>query len=211
MKNAWNIVLLTLTSVGGVGAVVACLSAWLGKVMANRIAECERASHARELEAERARYSEQLELLKSELDVQREKEKRAYTSRFELHNQVWGGLTAVKLHGDDLWNRVTRDNLERFLKALENVRIAVELGRLILMDDHYRRLQTILSGFDEYYLGKCRLADLRSQEKVDWVFSEIPEASLTQEVRANSQTKKDYESLLDDIALKFKSQMGTLA
>ena len=49
--DIWEIIAGIIASVGAAGAIILGLSSWLGKVWADRLAEKERAAHARELEA----------------------------------------------------------------------------------------------------------------------------------------------------------------
>ena len=58
MKDIVSIAAAIIVAVGGAGAVIIALSAWLGKVWATRIAEQERAQHATELEKYRSELSE---------------------------------------------------------------------------------------------------------------------------------------------------------
>jgi hypothetical protein len=66
--DIWNIAFAIITALGGGGAIVFALSAWLGKVWANRIMESDWAKHQKDLESDKAKYQTEFAELKTELD-----------------------------------------------------------------------------------------------------------------------------------------------
>ncbi len=72
--DALTIVGTTIVSVGGAGAIIFGLSAWLGRVWADRLMTRETAKHAQELEA-----------LRSQLQANLHKASQAYTQKLELY------------------------------------------------------------------------------------------------------------------------------
>src|SRR4029077_9746689 len=81
-----------LFSVGSGGAIVVGLSAWLGKVWAQRLMEGERHQHAKELERDRANYGQDLETLKSRFEethrrLQSELDKTIYAHQLRTQTE----------------------------------------------------------------------------------------------------------------------------
>jgi len=67
MNDLFEIFVVIVGSLGGVGVLVLALSTWLGKVWASRLMNKEKAKFARDLESIKSNYTSQLELLKSSL------------------------------------------------------------------------------------------------------------------------------------------------
>src|SRR4029077_6623718 len=92
-----------LFSVGSGGAIVVGLSAWLGKVWAQRLMEGERHQHAKELERDRGNYGQDLETLKSRFEeahrrLQSELDKTIYAHQLRTQTE----FNALM----ELWKRV---------------------------------------------------------------------------------------------------------
>ncbi|MGD0571687.1 MAG: hypothetical protein ABSB11_01550 [Sedimentisphaerales bacterium] len=196
--NISEIVTLVLSTFGGTCIIVGGLSVWLGKIWAKRIAESERHAHAKEIE-----------LLKAQLDNEQCRNNRAEDARFKRYNEVWEHLQEVEEHGEELWNNASRDNWETFLTSLRNARLAMNKGRLILAENHYRQLCQIMDEFDYYAKGKAELIELRSLESRDSAFNEflVRQKDIRQQIWANAHHRRRYQQLLDEIAEEFKRQL----
>lgn len=86
MREAFEVAAAVLLSVGSAGGIIAGLSAWLGKVWANRIMLADRAAHDAELER-----------LRSELRVQAEHQQSALQTELNIFSAKHLGAHVDKL------------------------------------------------------------------------------------------------------------------
>ncbi len=90
---------IAFTSLGG-GAIVLALSAWLGKVWANKILESDRARYQKEIEELRAKYrrevEEKLELLRDRLEKGQFVHKVQFETEFRIYRELWQKLSKVR-------------------------------------------------------------------------------------------------------------------
>jgi hypothetical protein len=77
LADALTIVGTAVVSIGGAGAIIFGLSAWLGKVWADRLMATETANHAKDLET-----------LRSEHQASLERSSLAYRQKLDLYRQV---------------------------------------------------------------------------------------------------------------------------
>lgn len=181
---------------GGSGALIFGLSAWLGKIWANRIAARERA----EIEA-------RLNTQRSGLELDQSRVERGEEAQFQLYNEVWQKLQNLKFYGDDLWEAATISNLRRFIEALEHANKAIEKGRLLLSENHYSELKRLLAEFGEYSVGKEKLIELRSSKLLSAIYENNTEEQILAQIQRNAQHKDSYESLLEEIVVEFKERL----
>lgn len=90
--KVWLIFLDILGIFGGALAVVVGLSAWLGKVWANRILQSEINNHNIELEKLRGDMKKEIDRSKNQLDILKESSVRYSEFQFRLYNELWGEL-----------------------------------------------------------------------------------------------------------------------
>jgi hypothetical protein len=192
-----QIITAILATLGGGGALIIGLGAWLGKIWSSRI-----------IEKEKAGYQREIELLKSSLAVANAVNIRNSQAQFNLYIEVWNHLQDLKSIGDRLWERVSREELEIFSKILTNARFAANRGRLILLERHYQKLRNIFDSFENYQIGKKRLIEIRTKEEFDENFGMASEYEIHQRIRGNEKNKREYEELLDEIMRDFRKQLG---
>lgn len=98
----WEIVAAIIASFGGAGAIILALSAWLGKVWANRIMQGDKAKHDRELEELRAELlqanNKDIEEMKNELDIFKQQHLTGFQDKIKIYRM------AVDLVADVLGN-----------------------------------------------------------------------------------------------------------
>lgn len=186
-----------LAGFGGTAVILGGLVVWLGKVFAARIAEADSARHARELE-----------LLRAAMQLQNVQQQRISNEKWELYMEVWGRLQDINTLGDRLWERATIDQLGSFLNALAAVRVALNRGRLILQDHHFNRLNELLAVFENYQVGKKRLIEIRTHEELQENFGAAGEDGVHWQIRQNGALRAEYHSLLNEIAVQFKAELG---
>jgi len=103
LNGAWSIALSVLATLGGGGAIVFALSSWLGKIFASRIAEREKARHARDLEEAKS------ELSASAAD--RERRLKSLMQHYERQVEEFYGPLFNTVHQVFAANRIQRDIL----------------------------------------------------------------------------------------------------
>ena len=185
-----------LASSGGSALVVGGLSTWVGKVWANRI-----------LESEKARYSQQIEILKSELTKKQANEKRVSDAQFDLYSQLWSKLQDLRSAGADLWDVADSRTYANYINALYGAHDATLKGRIILPDEIYTELRSLIDVFRNYQLGKQKLIDIRSPGELDRNL-ELDDYRLHDQILDNERYKNQYEDLLDKLATTIKTGIG---
>jgi hypothetical protein len=92
IRELFETAFAVLISLGGGGAIVVALSAWLGKIWAERLMERERLAHDKELEHLRtellARHTAQLEHFKAELEIAKTKLLAAHHDKVALYRHA---------------------------------------------------------------------------------------------------------------------------
>lgn len=125
-----NVVTAVILSIGGGGAIVFGLSAWLGKVWANRLMDAERAKHSQELEKLRSelRYNSEKNLadIKTELDIYKEKHLKGHSDKIAIYrlavdivSDLLGDLDLIAMQctpEDALkrWDKFNRDRMRAY-------------------------------------------------------------------------------------------------
>lgn len=197
--NPLQLISSMIIAIGGSGAIVVGLGAWLGKIWSNRIIETEKARHARELSK-----------LQSELEFERLRKQKISDEKFKLYSSLWHSLQDLKTIADRLWERATPETLNEFVKTLTDTRQAANRGRLILLEDHYQALQAVLESFENYRLGKKRLIEIRSREEITVNFGLYlgGDDEVTQQIHDNLTSKREYDILLEKIVKQFRLELG---
>jgi len=118
-------------TLGGAGAIILGLSAWLGKVWANRLMEQDRAKHAADLEALRASLAQdnnrELEQMKHDLSIFKEHHLRGLNDKLLTYRLV----------------------IDLIAEVLADFDLAMETGKKIPPDrfDHMNRLRLKAYGY----------------------------------------------------------------
>jgi hypothetical protein len=179
------------------GAVAVLLVAGLALVIFRRTAR-------RVLEAQEEASSQALQRVRDALDQAPIHERRSSESLLQLCTDLWRHLADLRITGDLLWYHTSREHLEAFVGALTKARVAADRGRMILTDNQYARLESLLDGFEAIELGgMLRLIDLRSGPHVD-DFLRTGVTFLQEQLRRNSHVKRQFETLADEILRDLK-------
>lgn len=195
--GAGEIIATVLVSAGGGAAIVAGLSAWLGKVWADRIAE-----------SEKHRHTQEIERLKTALDLERARAERNGNAQFGLYERLWNRLQDVKFIADGLWQQATVRGYWEFAESLADARAEIAKGRLVINERDYLRLSELLQAFDKFEVGKKRLIDLRSQTELEEQARMDSMTRLEAQLHHNSARKREYEVLLEEVLVRFRRRLG---
>ena len=190
----WNeifqIVSGVIISVGGAGAIIWKLSSYLGEIWAKR-----------HLESIKKEYQKEIEAYKSYLDVLKETSLRYSGQQFELYNNLWHSLYALKSTADILWEEVNEQNLKKFSQQLKKTIDEVEKSYLFIEENHYQELKELLKQFSEYQFGKTKLVQLYKQR------GKVHYQEIIEWIDHNRERKKEYEELIDKIKKELKRQI----
>jgi hypothetical protein len=194
--------------------IVGGLSAWLGKVWANRIIETQKALHSEKLERVKAELNLKIEEQRSNIQLLRERTQRFSSVQFELYAELWRRLQDLRFIADDLWEKATRDNLFAFVACLIETRKAVEKSALFLENQHYKELRKTLDLFQEFQMGKKKLIEIRSNDDFNEAFETDKydyagetRVGIQQQILANHILKQGYEALLERVRASLKGQI----
>lgn len=134
--------------------------------------------------------------------------------RFEAYRDVWQKLYALKEAGDELWQRVSKENLLNFATVYQQTRAVVMNNAILFTPEDFEALQSILEAFGKFEAGKVQLARLRAthpeyEEMVsmrdDWTAN-----SVRRQIEDNRLAKSKYDALLEKILLEFRSRVAEL-
>jgi hypothetical protein len=182
---------------GGSSVIIIGLTTWISKIISKGLVENIKTSNQKEIE-----------LLKSELSTTREIAIRNSNAQFNLYTDLWNVLQDLKSVGDRLWERIIPEDLEFLSKLLTQAKFRVNRGRLILKGNHYSRLIIIFNSYDNYQIGKMRLFDLRTEQEWRENLSNYSENQIRQQIRDNKMNKDNFDKLLDELLIDFKSALG---
>ena len=192
--DAFKIITAAIASLGGGVVIVFAFSSWLSKIWASKI-----------LEKDKFKYNKELEELKKQYELDYEKNKNRFlqysNQQFELYNSLWIILVDLKANADELWNEASDTNLQKFAKKLKETKIATEKSRLFLEDDHYQELRNLLNEFANYEIGKTKLIELRSKNKI--INIDKHRLQKVYLVWQNDKIKKEYSKILEKISNSF--------
>lgn len=193
-----NITLGIIASIGGGAGLVVILSKYFGDIWAKRYLE----SYKNELR-------EQFELERRKIELEFEKSKTRYlrysNKQFELYNSLWIQLVDLKDAADSLWQLASEANLKEFAKTLKETKLVVQKSNLLLEQEHYERLLTLLEEFAEYEVGKKKLIELRNKESItDQVKRALAEKYF---IYQNQNRNEEYNTIISEIAESFKDQI----
>lgn len=188
-----------LSKLGGIGAIIFGLSAWLGKVWANRI-----------LAKERALYQERIEYLKHDLSILQERASRFSDKQFEYYMSLWSSLQDLRFAGEELWKEANKEKLVKFSKTLWETDKLFEKSRIFLEAGLYKELWKILCAFKEFEFGKLGLIELRDGNVSP--SEELSNHHITMQINKNRAIMKKYEDLLRQIGTSLQAQLrGSVA
>ena len=199
-NDAFKIITAAITALGGGAVIVFAFSSWLSKIWASKI-----------LEKDKFKYNKELEELKKQYELDYEKNKSRFlqysNQQFELYNSLWTILVDLKANADELWNEASDANLQKFAKKLKETKIATEKSRLFLEEKHYKELINLLNEFANYQIGKTKLIELRSKNKI----ANIDKQGLQNIylIWQNGKIKKEYSKILEKISNSFIKKIRT--
>lgn len=90
-----------------------------------------------------------------------------YSERqFELYNELWVNLIELKYSMLELWGQAAEDKFTEFSRNLDETTIKLEKSALIVEEQHYAELISILNEFSQYQMGKRSLIDYTKEQPI---------------------------------------------
>ncbi len=147
LENIYQVAFIMLTSVGGAGLIIAALSAWLGKVWANRILESDKAKYAQELD--KIRHQFQIEL--NQLSIIHENQRSSFQ---RLIKALRTSILSLQQEYDEEWRPLDQNDYDSLKEVI--IEESIFLG-----SEGEKALNVYLNflGQAVYFLGEPRPDD----------------------------------------------------
>jgi hypothetical protein len=181
---------------GGIGGMIAGISAWLANIWSNRI-----------LQQEKASQDKQLEILKTSLESIKEHNIKYTTAQFDSYNSLWCALVDLQNSAERLWEIARHDELLVFIKSLNKASELIQKSRIFLEEGHYQQFLEITCNFRSFSIGKQELLKIRSRRELEYITNDQIEREVRQ-IDTNGVFRSEYRTLLNQIAESLKTQLG---
>jgi hypothetical protein len=193
-------------SVGGSGVIIMALAKWFGGFISSRLLDSYNNRHEAELENLKSKYAEELEKTKTDLEKAKLQFVRYSEKQFELYNSLWKVLLYTKQQADMLWEKADPAQIPAFSEQIRLTRNAVNDNLLLIEEEHYNKLVTLIERFEQFQFGKQRLIDVRADSN-ESSKSLISAQEMKLVISKNKKTKENYDALIMDIGRSFRSQI----
>lgn len=234
-QNIWSLV----SAIGGVSVIVVGLSVWLGNILANRFNEKFRLASEQQIKLMETRHAkemselqfehdkkldEQKQRLQYEFDSQRQalqievaQNMRFLEKQFDLYLVLWDKLQELSFAGDKLWDEASLENLMAFTEAYQQTRLIAEKVSLVMDENNYRMLRSMLSDFEQFRIGKRSLIELRTGNSVKLAYSEYVHQEsdiqyfrheIQNQIESNRFHRDRYLQLLDNIRQELQVKLA---
>jgi hypothetical protein len=134
-------------------------------------------------------------------------------SQFEAYCEAWKSLQALRLAGDDLWERASEDNLLNFANRLRSAKQTAHEGEIFFEERDLSHLNEVLYAFSRFQLGKARLVNIRSKQDLQQIVDDFGISNFEEEVvwqiRQNHEYKLEYGKILEEIRKSFKKKLSS--
>lgn len=207
IKTALDWIGAIIISVGGTSVLVVALAKWFGDRLANKLLEKDKAKYQEELEELKTKYQTEIEIKKNELEKSKTLFLRYSAHQFNLYNDLWISLCDLKNTGEELWERAEIQKVKDFSKQLKSTKWSVEKSALLIEDKHYIDLIKILDNFGKFEFGKMTLISLRNKQAHELENYGVNNNEIRRVIDQNRQTKQEFISLVDNLAITFKRQI----
>lgn len=154
----------------------------------------------------KSKYAEELEKTKTDLEKAKLQFVRYSEKQFELYNSLWKVLLYTKQQADMLWEKADPAQIPAFSEQIRLTRNAVNDNLLLIEEEHYNKLVTLIERFEQFQFGKQRLIDVRADSN-ESSKSLISAQEMKLVISKNKKTKENYDALIMDIGRSFRSQI----
>ena len=149
---------------------------------------------------------QQLEFFEKDIGVTRTARNSYLDSQFAAYCEVWKTLQALRLAGDDLWEKANTENVVRFVNELRNATLVVNERAIFFEEEDRQELISLLRSLGNYRLEKLKLIEIRTEQQIKYYSKE----EIQRQIEKNRVHKEEYENLLDKIRISFKRRLSTV-
>ena len=186
------------------GGIVAVLVRFVANWISKRTLDYYNNQHAKDLEQLKANYTEALTKTKHELDKAERRHFIYSQSQFELYNSLWKQLIYTKRLADALWKNADPKKLPSFADQIGQTKYVIEENMLLIEEEHYNKLITLMEEFESFKVGKQKLVELK-QSTPEEILANIEDVS--EMIRKNGGSKERYDALVSQIGQSFRKQI----
>ena len=171
---------------------------------------------------------EQLDFFSAHIGINNYKSLRFTDSQIQAYSDIWKSLQALRLIGDDLWERATVDDIALFSNQIRITKKCIYDSELYLEEKDRNDLLQLMRAFGYFRVGKRNLLDIRNSYDVlrsvllayasykDDVDDpdQLPlniQMRVQEQIRFNQEYKVAYEELLERVRLSFYNKLLQLS
>lgn len=188
---------------GGITSIITMVSAWTGKVWANKILQNQMNKQERAMAELSAKLQKEIDESKNQLDSLKEYSIRYSEQQFKLYTELWSELYSLKVNADELWDNANHLNLKKFVEQLKQTTNQVKKNSLLIESDHLSELLGLFSKFGEYQVGKQKLIEYEYRDNGTHKNDE----EILNMILDNGDLKKRYSKILDELEIEFRRQL----
>ncbi len=157
-----------------------------------------------------APLADQLEFFAKQLGLQGMRDTKYADEQFKAYCKAWKILQSLRLAGNDLWEKASKENLLKFADAYRQTEIILRKGEIFFEDDDRDKLSEVLAAFSRFKIGKQKLVWMRTEDEIDnAAYADFNKEStrINRQIQMNGIYKKQYDELLETIGDSFKSRL----
>ena len=194
-----------IISVGGSSIVIVAIAKWFGDRLANKLLEEDKAKYQEDLEIIKSKFNVELEFQKSNFEKANSLFFRYSEHQFNLYNELWRSLCDLEQVGNELWEQADLQTVKKFSMQLHSTKLSVNKSALLIEENHYRELLSILERFENLELGKMKLITLRNSQAHELV--RISNNEIDYVIQSNRDTKGEFKDKMNQLIDPFKKQI----
>jgi hypothetical protein len=194
-------------SVGGISALMLALTKWFGDRLANKLLEKDKAKYAAELEGLKLKYLVEIEVKKAELEKSKSQFIRYSEHQFKLYNDLWISLYDLNKIGHELWEQAAPKILTDFSAQLVVTKTTIEKSALLIEENHYKEILTIIDKFGQFGFGKLKLIEMRNMKDSELSDYGVDRSKIFHVINQNGELKDEFSRMIDQMGTTFRKQI----
>ncbi|KAA3664256.1 MAG: hypothetical protein DWQ04_06660 [Chloroflexi bacterium] len=129
-----------------------------------------------------------------------------YEAKFELYRSVWQALYSLKEAGEQLWQRVSKENIAHFANCLHEAQRLVGANEILFDRADHAALLAVMGAFNRFKAGKIVLVQLTNVQDEGLIIEYAGEVQY--QIEQNGDIKQRYEILLQTVSNQFRTQLN---
>ncbi len=195
-KDYMEILGAIVVSLGGSTVIILALSKWFGNIFAEKL-----------VGGIKSKYEKELETTKTELDKAKSQFLRYSEKQFELYNDLWRVLIYTKNQADALWEDANPEQIPSFSEQIRLSKDVIDENMLLIEEEHFDKLTTLINQFEKFQFGKTNLVDLREKSPEQIKNLNLTPFQIRDTINQNRQIKERYDVLILEIGKSFRTQI----